>query len=141
MLCKNPKTPTSHVARLVKRTNNICRCVPEVQIIPEFISTYATSVCSHYDPKLAEACAQHLYIPAIEKQYAIMESLRVISKHVDIHEIMGPLMNLMVHDKVDEVNQLVNTWIEYKTLTGEIQDLVSASMPDLSHSELDGISS
>jgi hypothetical protein len=72
-----------------------------------------------------------MQVPPPDIQQNIMHTLRVISKDVNISEIMGPIIVLLIEGKLEEVEKLVTLYDIYIQAHQSIKQIVMATLQDV----------
>lgn len=99
-------------------------------IDPLFVTLYVENVCkSIHEYSEFNRCISNLTVPSLEEQYKIIEILRQTNKIVDISDILGPSMNLLIHQQYDKFEELVNALINYNIALETMRELIKSNMP------------
>lgn len=99
-------------------------------IDPLFISLYIDHVCgdTHAYSEF-NRCISNLVVPPLNEQYKIIEILRQTNNIINISDIMGPCMNLLIKQQYEQFEELVNAHIAYNIALENMQALIKASTP------------
>lgn len=100
-------------------------------IDPDFLYAYTSTICNSSDPEKVRRCVECLTFPPYEDQVKIMETLRTLSKSVDVTIIQGPLMNVLAHHDVSKAHDLLTALVEYEIAASTLKELAIDAMPDI----------
>ena len=100
-------------------------------IDPDFFQTYVSAVCQSAMSYDVQACIRNMDVPLPEVQQNIMNSIRNLSRDVDIHEILGPVMVLLIKGRLEDVVELVNLYQMYQGIYESIREIVMATLEDV----------
>lgn len=87
------------------------------QVLPEFLDSYI-KICEL--PKFAEGrglpqeCLKTLYVPSVDQQYEILQSLNELNEKINIREIQPFLMYLMAHQEKEQANDFLVAYQQYQ---------------------------
>lgn len=119
----------NHRKRTVRTVSNVYP--PQLDpsyVDPDFFQTYVSAVCqSSYD---IHACIRNMEVPVPEVQLSIMNTIRNISKEDNIHEILGPIMVLLIKGRLEDVVELVNLYQMYQGIHASIGQIVMSTLND-----------
>lgn len=94
----------------------ILNILSKEQILPEFLDSYI-KICDlpkfAQDRGLPQECLKTLYIPSIDQQYEILQSLNELSEKINIREIKPILMYYMAHQEKDQANDFLVAYQQY----------------------------
>lgn len=93
-------------------------------IDPGFMSMYLHSMCA---PEFTTKCISSLYIPPIEEQHKIIRILKDSSNYTDITSVLAPSLNLLVHQRYSEFENLINALIEYETIVDKVKTIIDGA--------------
>jgi hypothetical protein len=134
-MLKNPskslafkKCVQKRVQQMSNRTLPTKRCAA---IDPDFIYAYTSSICNSNNLQEVRRCVECLQIPPYEDQVKIMQVIRELSRSIDITIIQGPIMNLLVENKIDQVNEILGALREYQEAASTLKDMAIAAMPEI----------
>ncbi len=103
--------------------------IKSAAIDPDFIYAYTSSICNSNNLQEVRRCVECLQIPPYEDQVKIMQVIRELSRSIDITIIQGPIMNLLVENKIDQVNEILGALREYQEAASTLKDMAIAAMP------------
>ena len=87
------------------------------QVLPEFLDSYI-KICQL--PKFAEGhgipqeCLKTLYVPSVDQQYEILQSLNELNEKINIREIQPFLMYFMAHQEKEQANDFLVAYQQYQ---------------------------
>ena len=96
-------------------------------IDPVFFHVYVENVCKSSEQ--IRQCIASLYMPPIEKQLHIMDILRQTMDVIDISDILGSAMSLLIKDDMEKYKELVKAYAEHQLQLEHIQDIVKHALP------------
>ena len=95
----------------------IINIISKNQVLPEFLDSYI-KICQL--PKFIEGhgfpqeCLKTLYVPSIDQQYEILQSLNEVNEKINIHEIQPFLIYFMAHQEIEKANDFLVAYQQYQ---------------------------
>lgn len=117
-----------HIPISRKKINTHIQAVPPIhppivniiskdQVLPEFLDSYI-KICQL--PKFAEGrglpqeCLKTLYVPPIDQQYEILQSLNELNEKINIQDIQPFLMYFMAYQEQEQANDFLIAYQQYQ---------------------------
>ncbi len=95
----------------------ILNIISKDEVLPEFLDSYI-QICQL--PKFAEGqglpqeCLKTLYVPSVDQQYEILQSLNELNEKINIREIQPYLMYFMAHQEQEQANDFLVAYQQYQ---------------------------
>jgi hypothetical protein len=103
--------------KVISGTENI---IIDNNIIFDYIDLYSKYVCS--TPSM---CSTEMIIPSIQEQYDILKNYYNIIHHLhNTHHLDGVILELLITDKKEALDILINSIDEYNNSTDMINNIV-----------------